>query len=75
VEVFLVDKKKRKHGPATEERKYGPDPTFEDKMTKRISAVVTDDQLATAKKLAKVAGKTVSTWARDIILEAMGTKK
>jgi hypothetical protein len=63
VEDFPLPKKKQ--------QRHGPDPRFGDKMEKRISAVVTEGQLAGAKKVASAAGKTVSTWARDVLLKAI----
>jgi hypothetical protein len=54
------------------ERQYGPEPRFDEaRSTKRISVVVTEAQLKDAKELAKKSGKTLSTWALEVLLKAI----
>ena len=53
--------------------KPGPKPTFGEgnKMEKRISIVVTDSQAKAIQEIATAKGKSVSTWAREVVLAAI----
>lgn len=53
----------------------GPDPLFGETMKHKLIVVITKEMSEHFKKVAKENRKTVSTWARDVLLAAAPTKK
>jgi len=54
--------------------KPGPNRQFKEKLKFRVAAVVTEKQFADIQEAAKKAGKTASTWVRDLALAELEKK-
>ena len=69
----MADAKKKKKGDPWEPGDPGTPPKIgKERAESRVIVVVTEDQKQQIKAAASASGKSESSWARDILLEAAG---